>query len=129
MYRGAVLWRVSSGNSIGNSGRQSPSFLSSGRALSDPGEEKTAMGDCLFCGIANREIKGSIVYENETVVAVKDVNLRAPVHILIIPRKHVATLLDLGDEDKGIMAEIFFAANRLAESHGIAGNGFRVLVN
>ncbi|MBI4527928.1 MAG: histidine triad nucleotide-binding protein [Deltaproteobacteria bacterium] len=87
------------------------------------------MADCLFCGIANREIKGSIVYENETVVVFKDINPRAPVHLLIIPRKHVATLLDLGEEDKGILSEIFSAANRLAESHGIAGDGFRVVVN
>ena len=87
------------------------------------------MENCLFCGIINGKIKGEIVYQDETVVAFKDVNPKAPVHILIVPRKHIATLLDLQPTDGSIMDNVFRAATAVAQQVGIAKGGFRIVVN
>ena len=87
------------------------------------------MSDCLFCGIVEGKIKGEIVYQDNSVAAFKDVNPKAPIHILIVPKKHIATLLDLEPGDKGLVGEMFFVANRLAKEQGISKNGFRVAVN
>ena len=87
------------------------------------------MSDCLFCGIVEGKIKGEIVYRDNSIVAFKDINPKAPVHILIVPTKHIATLLDLQEEDKEIFGEIFAVANRLAEQQGISKGGFRVVAN
>jgi histidine triad (HIT) family protein len=87
------------------------------------------MSDCLFCGIVEGKIKGEIVYRDNSVVAFKDINPKAPVHILIVPVKHIATLLDLEDEDQELVGEIFSVANRLAEQQGISQDGFRVVAN
>jgi histidine triad (HIT) family protein len=87
------------------------------------------MSDCLFCGIVEGKIKGEIVYRDNSIVAFKDINPKAPVHILIVPTKHIATLLDLQEEDKAIVGEIFSVASRLAEQQGISKGGFRVVAN
>ena len=85
--------------------------------------------DCLFCKICEKEIDASIVFENERVVAFEDINPKAPTHIQIIPRKHVATTLDLGPEDREVVGEIFEVAARLARERGFAEDGFRLAVN
>lgn len=87
------------------------------------------MNGCLFCGIMDGKIKGDIVYQDDSVVAFKDISPKAPVHILIVPRKHIATLLDLGSDDAGVIGDIFRIAGRLARDEGIAESGFRVVVN
>lgn len=87
------------------------------------------MSDCLFCGIVEGKIKGNIVYQDDSVVAFKDVNPKAPVHVLIIPRKHVVGVLDLTAEDGAVIGHIFAVAARLAREQGIADSGFRVVVN
>jgi histidine triad (HIT) family protein len=87
------------------------------------------MADCLFCGIIEGEIKGDIVYRDERIVAFRDVRPQAPVHILIVPVKHIATLSDLNDEDKDVVGAIHLVASRLAEQHGVANDGYRVVVN
>jgi len=87
------------------------------------------MSDCLFCGIVEGKIKGNIVYQDDSVVAFKDINPKAPVHVLIIPRKHVAGVLDLTAEDGALIGHIFAVAARLARERGIADSGFRVVVN
>ncbi len=87
------------------------------------------MDDCLFCGIVERKIKGTIVYEDESIVAFEDIRPKAPVHLLIIPRKHIATLSDLEPDDVSLVGEIFRVANKLAQEYGIAEKGFRVVVN
>ena len=87
------------------------------------------MADCLFCGIISGEIKGEVVYQDRSVVAFKDINPKAPVHLLIVPRKHIATLLDVEQVDKGLFGDILFAANKLARDHGISEDGFRVVLN
>lgn len=87
------------------------------------------MSDCLFCGIVEGKIKGNIVYQDDSVVAFKDINPKAPVHVLIIPRRHVAGLLDLTADDGALIGHIFAVAARLAREQGIAESGFRVVVN
>jgi len=87
------------------------------------------MSECLFCGIVEGKIKGSIVYQDDSVVAFKDIKPKAPVHVLIIPRRHVAGVLDLKGDDGAVIGHIFEVAARLAREQGIAGSGFRVVVN
>ena len=87
------------------------------------------MDDCLFCGIVNGDIKGEVVYQDSSVVAFKDINAKAPVHLLIVPRKHIATLLDVEQVDKELLGDILFAANKLARDYEISQDGFRVVFN
>jgi len=84
---------------------------------------------CLFCGIVRGDIKGDIVYQNETVVAFRDISPKAPVHILIVPRKHIKTLADVGEEDKGLVGEICYVASQVAKEQKISQGGFRLVVN
>lgn len=87
------------------------------------------MSDCLFCGIVEGRVKGDVVYRDESVVAFRDIRPRAPVHILIVPRKHVATILDLDVNDQTLIGQIFLVIAKLAREQGIAESGFRVVVN
>lgn len=87
------------------------------------------MDKCLFCGVIKGDIKGDIVYQDKSVVAFKDINPKAPVHILIVPRKHIETLLDLEQGDKHLVGEIHYIASQLARDQGIAKEGFRVVLN
>jgi histidine triad (HIT) family protein len=87
------------------------------------------MQDCIFCKIANREIPADIVYENEQVLVFKDVNPAAPVHLLVIPKKHIPTLFDLSEEDSGILGQIQLAAARVARELNLGEKGFRLVSN
>ena len=87
------------------------------------------MADCLFCGIANGDIPGDIVYRDESVLAFRDIDPKAPVHLLIIPRKHVAGIHELEEEDGETMGRAMTVARRLAEEHGVSESGFRIVVN
>ncbi len=87
------------------------------------------MGDCLFCGIIKGDIKGDIVYQDSSVVAFRDINPKAPVHLLIVPRKHLSTLLDVGEEDKELIGDLMAVCTKLAKDQGISEDGFRVVVN
>lgn len=87
------------------------------------------MGDCIFCKIAGGEMDTELLYEDESVVAFKDINPKAPVHILIIPRKHIPTILDLNEDDNELIGHIFQVASNLARDYGIAEDGFRVVAN
>lgn len=87
------------------------------------------MSDCLFCGIVEGRVKAQIVYEDRSLIAFKDIGPRAPVHLLIVPRKHIATVSDLEEVDAQTVGEIFLIAARLANDHGIAKHGYRVVVN
>jgi histidine triad (HIT) family protein len=88
-----------------------------------------SMSDCLFCGIIDGRVKASIVYRDDAVVAFNDIRPRAPVHILIIPRKHIVSVLDIEPNDNALIGQIFQVAARLAREHGVAESGFRVVVN
>ncbi|MEK6679331.1 MAG: histidine triad nucleotide-binding protein [Nitrospirota bacterium] len=87
------------------------------------------MSDCIFCKIIKKEIPSKIVYEDDMVIAFEDVNPQAPVHLLIVPRKHIPTLLDLTPEDNQLIGHIFLTANNLAKNKGISVPGFRTVFN
>ena len=87
------------------------------------------MTDCLFCRIAARKLPARIVYEDESIVAFEDINPPAPVHILIIPRKHIPTSLEIQGEDHALIDFMFETANRIARERKIAGRGFRLVMN
>lgn len=87
------------------------------------------METCLFCQIAKRERPGKIVYEDEQSVAFEDIHPKAPVHILIVPRQHIATLVDANEADDRLLGHLLLVANRIARQVGIADRGFRVVIN
>jgi histidine triad (HIT) family protein len=85
--------------------------------------------DCLFCKILAGDIPADIVYESETAIAFRDINPHAPTHVLIIPRKHVATINALAADDAQLVGELFLAAKHIADQEGIAERGYRVAMN
>ena len=87
------------------------------------------MTDCLFCKIIDGEIPGDIVYENDNVLAFKDINPIAPEHILVIPKEHIATLNDLEEKHTQTMGELFLAAKKIAGEKGISESGYRTVFN
>lgn len=84
---------------------------------------------CLFCKIAAGEIAAELVYENDTVLAFRDINPQAPTHILIIPRKHIATINDIEAVDAELVGALYLAARELARKEGFAEEGYRVAMN
>ena len=87
------------------------------------------MTDCLFCKIVNREIPGSIVYEDDRVLAFNDINPQAPTHVLLVPKRHIATLNDLTPSDDEIVGELARRAAAIAKERGIAAGGYRTVFN
>lgn len=85
--------------------------------------------DCLFCKIIEGTIPSTKVYENEHVLAFLDITPAAPTHILIIPKKHIATMNDVSREDDLVMAELFAAAREIAKQQGFAESGYRLINN
>lgn len=85
--------------------------------------------DCIFCKIIRKEIPSTIVYEDDEIIAFRDINPVAPVHVLVIPKKHITSLVELKDEDLHIIGKIYKIINEIAEKEGIKDNGFRVIVN
>lgn len=86
------------------------------------------MNDCLFCKIATGEIPGDLVYEDDKVVAFKDINPKAEVHLLVIPRDHIDSLNELTPEHDAVMAHMMRVIPQLAKSQGLM-NGFRTIIN
>jgi len=86
------------------------------------------VSDCIFCQIAGGKLPSDLVYEDDDIVAFRDVNPQAPTHILIIPRKHVESLNDVHEEDASLLAKIQLVARELAASEGLDA-GYRVVVN
>lgn len=87
------------------------------------------MSDCLFCKMVAGEIKPDVVYENDKVFAFRDINPQAPVHILVIPKKHISTLNDLSGDDRDVAAELLLAVGKIAEQEGFAEAGYRTNIN
>jgi histidine triad (HIT) family protein len=85
--------------------------------------------DCLFCGIIEGQIPASIVYQDDRVVAFKDINGQAPMHVLVVPRRHIATLNDLGPDDDGIVGEMVRRGAAIAREHGHGDRGYRTVFN
>ena len=85
--------------------------------------------DCLFCKIIKRDIPADIVYEDDEVLAFNDINPQAPTHILIIPKKHIATLNDIEEPDLAMIGRLQYTAAQLARERGFAEDGYRVVMN
>ncbi len=84
---------------------------------------------CLFCKIINKEIPAQIVYEDQNVLAFKDISPQAPVHLLVIPKKHIASINEAGVEDEQLIGKMILAAQKLADEAGIAKGGYRIVLN
>lgn len=87
------------------------------------------MEDCLFCKIAKGEIPSNKVYEDEDVLAFYDINPVAAIHILVIPKKHIASLAHMEKEDEALVGKIYGVINKIAEEKGFKEKGFKVVVN
>ena len=87
------------------------------------------MSDCLFCKIAEKKIPSKIVHEDDKAVAFEDVNPQAPTHVLVIPRKHVASIAELNDADAGLLSHLMLTGAKVAKQKGIADGGYRIVVN
>ena len=85
--------------------------------------------DCLFCKILAGDIPAEIVLDNEDVIAFHDINPQAPTHVVIIPRKHIATINDLQPGDEPVVGNLFIAAKQIAAIEGFADEGYRVVMN
>lgn len=87
------------------------------------------MPDCIFCRVAKKEMKADIVYEDDAVLAFRDINPQAPTHILIIPRRHIPGVLDIKEEDASLIGHLYLIASKLAREEKIDKSGFRVVAN
>lgn len=87
------------------------------------------MNACLFCKISAKKIPAKIIYEDNEAVAFEDINPQAPVHVLIIPKKHISTTLDTTEEDNPLIGHLFRVAGKIAEERGVAQRGFRLVMN
>lgn len=85
--------------------------------------------DCLFCKIADGKIPAKIVFSDEKVVAFEDINPQAPIHVIIIPRKHIPTVLDIENEDFDLMGYLYKVASKIAVDKNISEDGFRLVIN
>jgi histidine triad (HIT) family protein len=87
------------------------------------------VADCLFCNIASGAVPATLVYEDERIVAFNDINPQAPMHVLVIPRRHIQSLSYLAPEDDTLVGEMIRTAATIAEQRGVAAGGFRTVFN
>lgn len=87
------------------------------------------MQDCIFCKIIKGEIPSNKVYEDDEILAFHDINPAAPIHILVIPKKHISMLTDLRKEDEALVGKIYTTINKIAEKEGFKEQGYRVIAN
>ena len=87
------------------------------------------MTDCVFCKIVAGEIPGEIVYQDDQVVAFRDINPQAPTHVLVVPRRHIATINDLQEADAEVVGRLYLAAAAVARQEGIDQRGYRTVMN
>ena len=87
------------------------------------------MNDCIFCKIAAGEIPADIVYDDGEVLAFRDINPEAPVHLLLIPRRHIATLNDLNEADAALVGRLYLAGKQIAAELGVTESGYRTVIN
>ncbi|GIX40575.1 MAG: histidine triad nucleotide-binding protein [Leptospiraceae bacterium] len=85
--------------------------------------------NCIFCKIIKKEIRSQIVYEDEDTIAFHDINPQAPVHILVIPKKHIPSLAEVHENDKDILGKLLLTASKVAKKLAISEDGYRVVVN
>ncbi|MDE2088476.1 MAG: histidine triad nucleotide-binding protein [Gammaproteobacteria bacterium] len=87
------------------------------------------MPDCIFCKMVAGEIQPDLVYQDQYVIAFRDINPQAPTHVLVVPREHIATLNDLTPEHASLIGRMYLAAQAVAHQEGIAERGYRTLIN
>ena len=100
--------------------------------IREPVGERRKMANkenCIFCRIANGDVPSTKLFENERVMAFADLNPAAPFHALVIPRRHIATLNDLGEKDAPLFGEMTLVAQKLARDAGLAESGYRLIAN
>ncbi len=85
--------------------------------------------DCLFCKIIAGDIPADIIYESDTAIAFRDINPRAPTHVLIVPREHIATINDINPEQEATVGSLFSAARAIAAQEGLSDDGYRAVMN
>jgi histidine triad (HIT) family protein len=85
--------------------------------------------DCIFCRIANGEVPSEILYRDDQVIAFADISPKAPVHLLVVPKRHIEAVADLTEADEPLMGHIVTVANRLAREAGVSEKGYRLVVN
>jgi len=85
--------------------------------------------DCLFCKIVNREIPSEFLYEDDAYVVFKDINPAAPVHLLLVPKKHIRSINDITSEDNDILSGLFLVAKEMAREQGVNESGYKLLFN
>ncbi|MGA7964562.1 MAG: histidine triad nucleotide-binding protein [Gammaproteobacteria bacterium] len=85
--------------------------------------------ECIFCQIVRGESPGELIYEGENLVAFKDIKPHAPVHILLVPKKHIRSINDLEEEDRTVLSDLVFAAKKLAVEQGIDKTGYKLVYN
>jgi histidine triad (HIT) family protein len=84
---------------------------------------------CLFCDIAEKKIPAKVIFENDELVAFRDIDPKAPTHVLIIPRKHVSSINDLDESEAALIGNLTLAAKQIAHKEGIAKSGYRLVMN
>lgn len=87
------------------------------------------MEDCVFCKIIKGEIPSTKVYEDDKILCFKDINPAAPVHIIMVPKKHISSLNELSDEDQIVIGHIFLTAKKIAKENNISKDGYRIVTN
>jgi len=87
------------------------------------------MTNCLFCGVISKKVPAKIIYEDALALAFEDINPQAPQHILVIPKKHIPTSLEIEEKDNALIGHLFQVANKIARERGVAERGFRLLMN
>lgn len=85
--------------------------------------------DCIFCHVISGKIPSDIVYQDEKVIAFRDINPQSPVHLLVIPREHFTALTDITEKEASLMGHIIGVANKLARDEGMAETGYRLVIN
>ncbi|NOX33779.1 MAG: histidine triad nucleotide-binding protein [Deltaproteobacteria bacterium] len=86
-------------------------------------------GDCLFCKIINREVPSEFLYEDDDFVVFRDINPAAPVHLLLVPKKHIRSMNDFKNEDSAIISGLFVLAREMARQQGVDKSGYKLLFN
>ena len=87
------------------------------------------MEECIFCKIVKREMAATIVYEDDISLAFRDISPKAPTHILVIPKKHIPTMVEVKEEDNSLLGHLIHIARRIAGKEGISEKGFRLVIN
>ena len=85
--------------------------------------------ECVFCNIVAGKIPATILYQDEKIIALRDIKPQAPIHLLVIPKEHISSLAELGDDHRELAADLIYVANELAKKEGVFETGYRLVVN